>query len=70
MTIGTRLKKEDETNPMPRPGLIPLDITDLRTRRSEGETYEHIGKKYGGWTEDEVHRFIIQKGKEERENNE
>lgn len=70
VTIGTRLKKEDETNPMPRPGLIPLDIADLRARREAGETYEHIGKVYGGWTEDEVHAFMIQKGKEEREQNE
>lgn len=44
----------------------PLDIADLRARRAAGETYEHIGKEYGGWTEDEVHAFIIQKGKEER----
>ena len=73
VTIGYRLKKDAEKKPAEKPaepvrtdGKRPLDITDLRARREAGETYEHIGKEYGGWTEDEVHAFIIQKGKEER----
>lgn len=73
VTIGYRLKKDAEQKPAEKSaepvqtdGKRPLDITDLRTRRAAGETYEHIGKEYGGWTEDEVHAFIIQKGKEER----
>ena len=73
VTIGYRLKKDAEQKPAEKPaepvqtdGKRPLDITDLRARRKAGETYEHIGKEYGGWTEDEVHAFIIQKGKEER----
>ena len=73
VTIGYRLKKDAEQKPAEKPaepvqtdGKRPLDIADLRARREAGETYEHIGKEYGGWTEDEVHAFIIQKGKEER----
>ena len=73
VTIGYRLKKDAEKKaaekapePVQTDGKRPLDITDLRARRKAGETYEHIGKEYGGWTEDEVHAFIIQKGKEER----
>ena len=73
VTIGYRLKKDAEqkaaektSEPIQTDGKRPLDITDLRARRKAGETYEHIGKEYGGWTEDEVHTFIIQKGKEER----
>ena len=73
VTIGYRLKKDAEkkaaekaSEPVQTDGKRPLDITDLRARREAGETYEHIGKEYGGWTEDEVHAFIIQKGKEER----
>lgn len=73
VTIGYRLKKDAEKKPAEKPagpvrqdGKRPLDIADLRARRKAGETYEHIGKEYGGWTEDEVHAFIIQKGKEER----
>ena len=73
VTIGYRLKKDAEkkaaekaSEPVQTDGKRPLDITDLRTRREAGETYEHIGKEYGGWTEDEVHAFMIQKGKEER----
>lgn len=72
-TIGYRLKKDAEqkaaekvSEPVQTDGKRPLDITDLRARREAGETYEHIGKEYGGWTEDEVHAYIIQKGKEER----
>lgn len=73
VTIGYRLKKDAEQKaaekadePVQTDGKRPLDIADLRARREAGETYEHIGKEYGGWTEDEVHAFIIQKGKEER----
>ena len=73
VTIGYRLKKDAEKKPAEKPaepvqtdGKRPLDIADLRARREAGETYEHIGKEYGGWTEDEVHAFIIQKGKEKR----
>ena len=74
VTIGTRIKQylakdkpaEKPAEPVQTDGKRPLDITDLRARREAGETYEHIGKEYGGWTEDEVHAFIIQKGKEER----
>ena len=73
VTIGYRLKKDAEqkaaektSEPVQTDGKRPLDIADLRARRKAGETYEHIGKEYGGWTEDEVHAFIIQKGKEER----
>jgi hypothetical protein len=73
VTIGYRLKKDAEKKAAKKPaepvqtdGKQPLDIADLLTRREAGETYEHIGKEYGGWTEDEVHAFIIQKGKEER----
>ena len=73
VTIGYRLKKDAEqraaqktAEPVQTDGKRPLDIADLQTRREAGETYEHIGKEYGGWTEDEVHAFIIQKGKEER----
>jgi len=73
VTIGYRLKKDAEqraaekvSEPVQTDGKRPLDIADLRARRAAGETYEHIGKEYGGWTEDEVHAFIIQKGKEER----
>ena len=73
VTIGYRLKKDAEkktaekaSEPVQTDGKRPLDIADLRTRREAGETYEHIGKVYGGWTEDEVHAFMIQKGKEER----
>ena len=73
VTIGYRLKKDAEKKaaekapePVQTDGKRPLDITDLRARRKAGETYEHIGKEYGGWTEDEVHAFMIQKGKEER----
>ena len=73
VTIGYRLKKDAEqraaekaAEPVQTDGKRPLDITDLRARREAGETYEHIGKEYGGWTEDEVHAFMIQKGKEER----
>ena len=73
VTIGYRLKKDAEkraaekaSEPVQTDGKRPLDITDLRARREAGETYEHIGKEYGGWTEDEVHAFIIQKEKEER----
>lgn len=73
VTIGYRLKKDAEqraaekaAEPVQTDGKQPLDITDLRARREAGETYEHIGREYGGWTEDEVHAFIIQKGKEER----
>jgi hypothetical protein len=73
VTIGYRLKKDAEqraaekaSEPVQTDGKRPLDIADLRARREAGETYEHIGKEYGGWTEDEVHAFMIQKGKEER----
>ena len=73
VTIGYRLKKDAEKKAAEKPaepvqtdGKRPLDIADLRARREAGETYEHIGREYGGWTEDEVHAFIIQKGKEER----
>ena len=74
VTIGTRIKQylakdkpaEKPVEPAKTDTRRPLDITDLRARREAGETYEHIGKEYGGWTEDEVHAFIIQKGKEER----
>ena len=73
VTIGYRLKKDAEkkaaekaSEPAQTDGKRPLDITDLRARREAGETYEHIGKEYGGWTEDEVHAFMIRKGKEER----
>ena len=73
VTIGYRLKKDAEkkaaekaAEPVRQDGKQPLDIADLRARREAGETYEHIGKEYGGWTEDEVHAFMIQKGKEER----
>ena len=73
VTIGYRLKKDAEkraaekaAEPVQTDGKRPLDIADLRARREAGETYEHIGKEYGGWTEDEVHAFMIQKGKEER----
>ena len=75
VTIGTRIKQYlAKQNAVEKPAVEPaktdtrrpLDITDLRARREAGETYEHIGKEYGGWTEDEVHAFIIQKGKEER----
>ena len=73
VTIGYRLKKDAEqkaaekaAEPARQDGKRPLDIADLRARREAGETYEHIGKEYGGWTEDEVHAFMIQKGKEER----
>ena len=74
VTIGYRLKKDAEkkaaeekaSEPVQTDGKQPLDITDLRARREAGETYEHIGKEYGGWTEDEVHAFMIQKGKEKR----
>ena len=74
VTIGYRLKKDAEkkaaekaSEPVQTDGKRPLDIADLRARREAGETYEHIGKEYGGWTEDEVHAFMIQKGKEEKE---
>ena len=73
VTIGYRLKKDAEkkaaekaAEPVQTDGKRPLDIADLRARREAGETYEHIGKEYGGWTEDEVHAFIIQKGKEKK----
>lgn len=75
VTIGNRIKQYlAKDNPAEKPAAEPaktdtrrpLDIADLRARREAGETYEHIGKEYGGWTEDEVHAFIIQKGKEER----
>lgn len=73
VTIGYRLKKDAEkkaaekaAEPVQTDGKQPLDITDLRARREAGETYEHIGKEYGGWTEDEVHAFMIQKGKEKK----
>ena len=73
VAIGYRLKKDAEKKVAEKPAepaktdtRRPLDIADLRARREAGETYEHIGKEYGGWTEDEVHAFIIQKGKEER----
>ena len=73
VTIGYRLKKDAEkkaaekaAEPVTQDGKRPLDIADLRARREAGETYEHIGKEYGGWTEDEVHAFIIQKGKEKK----
>lgn len=73
VTIGYHLKKDAEqraaektSEPVQTDGKRPLDIADLRARREAGETYEHIGKGYGGWTEDEVHAFMIQKGKEER----
>ena len=73
VTIGYRLKKDAEkkaaekaSEPVQTDGKRPLDIADLRARREAGETYEHIGKEYGGWTEDEVHAFMIQKGKEEK----
>lgn len=74
VTIGTRIKQylakdkpaEKPAEPAKTDARRPLDIADLRARREAGETYEHIGKEYGGWTEDEVHAFIIQKGKEER----
>ena len=73
VTIGYRLKKDAEKKAAEKPaepvqtdGKRPLDIADLRARRAAGETYEHIGREYGGWTEDEVHAFMIQKGKEER----
>ena len=74
VTIGTRIKQylaknkptEKPAEPAKTDTRRPLDIADLRARREAGETYEHIGKEYGGWTEDEVHAFMIQKGKEER----
>ena len=73
VTIRYRLKKDAEQRAAEKPaepvqtdGKRPLDIADLRARREAGETYEHIGQAYGGWTEDEVHAFMIQKGKEER----
>ena len=73
VTIRDRLKKDAEkkaaekvSEPVQTDGKRPLDIADLRARREAGETYEHIGQAYGGWTEDEVHAFMIQKGKEER----
>ena len=73
VTIRYRLKKDAEkkaaekvSEPVQTDGKRPLDIADLRARREAGETYEHIGQAYGGWTEDEVHAFMIQKGKEER----
>lgn len=73
VTIGCRLKKDAEKKaaekvfePAQTDGKRPLDIADLRARREAGETYEQIGQAYGGWTEDEVHAFIIQKNKEER----
>jgi len=73
VTIEYRLKKDAEqraaekaAEPVQTDGKRPLDIADLRARREAGETYEHIGKEYGGWTEDEVHAFIIQKGKEKK----
>jgi len=78
VTIGTRIKQylakqnpaeksaEKPAEPAKTDTRRPLDIADLRARREAGETYEHIGKVYGGWTEDEVHAFIIQKGKEEK----
>lgn len=74
VAIGTRIKQylaknkptEKPAEPAKTDTRRPLDITDLRARREAGETYEHIGKEYGGWTEDEVHAFMIQKGKEER----
>lgn len=73
VTIGYHLKKDAEkkaaekvSEPVQTDGKRPLDIADLRARRAAGETYEHIGKEYGGWTEDEVHAFIIQKGKEKK----
>ena len=75
VTIGNRIKQYlAKDKPAEKPAVEPaktdtrrpLDIADLRARREAGETYEHIGKKYGGWTEDEVHAFMIQKGKEER----
>lgn len=74
-TIGTRIKQYlAKQKPAEKPAVEPaktdtrrpLDIADLRARREAGETYEHIGKEYGGWTEDEVHAFIIQKGKEKK----
>lgn len=75
VTIGNRIKQYlTKDKPAEKPAVEPaktdtrrpLDIADLRARREAGETYEHIGKEYGGWTEDEVHAFMIQKGKEER----
>ena len=74
VTIGTRIKQylaknkpaEKPAEPAKTDTRRPLDIADLRARREAGETYEHIGKEYGGWTEDEVHAFMIQKGKEKR----
>jgi ribosomal protein L37AE/L43A len=74
VTIGTRIKqylaKDKPAEKPAEPAKVdtrrPFDIADLRARREAGETYEHIGKEYGGWTEDEVHAFMIQKGKEER----
>lgn len=74
VTIGTRIKQylakdkpaEKPAEPAKTDTRRPLDITDLRARREAGETYEHIGKEYGGWTEDEVHAFMIQKGKEKK----
>ena len=75
VTIGTRIKQYlAKQNAVEKPAVEPaktdtrrpLDITDLRARREAGETYEHIGKEYGGWTEDEVHAFMIQKGKEKK----
>ena len=73
VTIGYRLKKDAEkkaaekaAEPVQTDGKRPLDIADLRARREAGETYEHIGKVYGGWTEDEVHAFMFQKGKEKK----
>ena len=75
VTIGTRIKQYlAKQKPVEKPAVEPaktdtrrpLDIADLRARREAGETYEHIGKEYGGWTEDEVHAFMIQKGKEKR----
>lgn len=73
VTIGYRLKKDAEKKAAEKPaepvqtdGKRPLDIADLRKRREAGETYEQIGQAYRGWTEDEVHAFMIQKGKEER----
>lgn len=75
VTIGTRIKQylakdkpveKAAVEPAKTDTRRPLDIADLRARRAAGETYEHIGKEYGGWTEDEVHAFIIQKGKEKK----
>lgn len=75
VTIGTKIKQYlAKDKPAEKPAVEPaktdtrrpLDIADLRARREAGETYEHIGKVYGGWTEDEVHAFMIQKGKEKK----